>query len=647
MTLNNWMPRLRSLDQWLILIVLLAALFRFYQPGLYDLWFDEIIVQDMSIRMARQGDFTWVGNRSQFAGLDVHSPFTTYVMSLAYLFSPDPQVGRLFIAIFGLAAVVAMYYVMKHYFGRSAALWSALFVALFPLAIDHSRWVLNPNLSPVFTILWIGSGLHGYYEGNRHSQIAHWLFLSAVIQAQTALLIILPLSLLLVFYRWRIEPEQRKQIIKTTLLALALTAVTFIPWAIGIVGIKQGWLALPGLPINEGSSNPIISLPDWGMVWGGFSALAGGANFRLNTMNLSEARADWWPPLWLNLVFQAQAVLILLIIAWSSVQAYRKRHEAIPIVFISLVALWPLLYYLLAKTKVLSLMYMMPVSYAALALLGVGISELLKRYRILLIVPLIFLAADLWVMSAYLNWYQVNPGLLSLSEMQGLVREWVDEGGEVIMLDNPDDESQFTRFEWQLYWRILAEQYPLRTVEHLHAFPIAPDGISLVAPDYDPTIPTLFAEGEIVPDFQRQFRHIVLTPDDLPPVNFVPTSEAVFGDLLTLQGVIAAEAQAGELWNLIIIWQPLRVADSQYQFSLRLSDREGTRYGQVDGEALQTTIWRAGDTVVTQFQMRVAEEWSTDAGLHLQVLVYSWPAMDNVPLADSSGEILTLITPVE
>ena len=634
--------RLRNIDRWLVLIVFIASFFRFYQPGLYDLWLDEIVFQDTSIRLARHGEWTLVGNRSQFAGLAAHSPLTNYLLALPYLFSPNPQVGRIFMGLFGVGTVLASYFVVKRYFGQSSALWSALFVAVFPLAIDISRYALNPNFAPLLLVLWVYTGLRGYYEGEQTSQVLHWLLLSAIIQSQAALVIILPLSFILVLYHWLTVAEYRVHILKITGLSFVLMVITFLPWIIGIIGVREGWHKLPGLDTNQGSDSLIFSVPDWKILWEGLANLAGGANFHLNTLKINEARASWWAPLWLNNVFKMQTVFILSFAIWTAIKYIRSKKLHFPTLFIVSYIFLPLSYYFFAETKPIIPSYMLATTYGSLLLIGIGIAELLKRSRIFVIIPIIFVVSHIWMMSSYLNWYQVDPGRLSLHEMQGLVREWAKDGTDVVMFDNPGNERQYKRFEWEVYWRILGEQYPLRSVENLHAFPIANEGSTLVAPDYDPTIPKFFGEGEIIPDFQRKFRHIFVKPDDLPQANYLPLDNPVFGDLLKINGIVADIPSAGEIWDVAIIWQVLKQPETQYQFSVRLVGAEGQHYGQVDGETLQLDIWQVDDTVLTQLSMMINEDLLADENLSIQLLVYSLPEIQNVQLVNSFDTILTL-----
>jgi len=97
---------------------------------------------------------------------------------------------------------------------------------------------------------------------------------------------------------------------------------------------------------------------------------------------------------------------------------------------------------------------------------------------------------------------------------------------------------------------------------------------------------------------------------------------------------------------LILLWEPQRKTNQQYQFSVRLLDADGNGYGQIDGETLQSELWRQGDQVLTRLSMMLPDTLPDQRDWQVQVLVYSWPEIHNIPLLDDAGnptgDILTL-----
>ena len=126
----------------------------------------------------------------------------------------------------------------------------------------------------------------------------------------------------------------------------------------------------------------------------------------------------------------------------------------------------------------------------------------------------------------------------------------------------------------------------------------------------------------------------------LTPVHRAARNLRWFGDLMDVVG-IAADADPDTNWPLFVIWKPLTTTDQRYHFSARLVGPDGSSYGQSDGVALVPELWREGDTVYTRLLMPPVDEsavWTVD------LLLYSWPEIANVPVAGDGGVIMKLGT---
>lgn len=610
----------------LLAILILAGLLRAYHAGLYEMWLDEIVLHDSAIQMARHGVWAWLGNRSQYAGLEAHSPFSTYLIALPYLFSANPQTARIFVAFFGLLSILISAIMVKRYFGAKAALITATLFAVFPLLVDQGRWVWNPNLAAPFISLYLFTALLGYYEGKGRFQMIHFLCLSALIQTQAAYFSLLPLSMLAVVYSFWKLPKQRWTLLKRHVLALCLVLISFTPWAYGIYLFRTGAIQLSGVEVQEGSTGLVLGIPSLNQVWNSFASLNAGANFHLNTLAASSAHAAWWPDSSLNMLFELEAILLAGIILYFLWRCLLKDSHYYPAIFFIMLALWPLGFEFLAGTKKLSPSYMYPMTYAALPLLGIGLARLWQRHKITLFIPLLaFFLGHLWLSVAYLDWKARDPQILSLSEMQTLSETWLSESEEILVLENPGEELMYTRFEWRLYWSILGEAYPLRAVTALHSFPIAENGQMMVSPDYDTTIPELFGEGEIVDTGQRRFRYLEISPDDLPVPQFRPQQAAVYSDILEIEGLVVRPSD--EDFDVFVLWTIRSLPEENLNFSIRLFDAEQQSYGQVDGLSLEAPLWRVGDRVLSRFQISRSPHTPDLENLHFEVVVYSYPEM--------------------
>lgn len=643
--MHKWIRQLRRIDACLVAILLLAAALRMIQPSLYSTWIDELLITDSAMQLAQHGDWTWVGNPTSFEPVPAHSPLTTYLTALPLIFSPDWMLARLWVGLLGVVAVLGMYLMLQRYGGRVAAIMGATLLAVMPLAVDWGRFVWNPNYAPPFIVFWLFTGLLGYHEGHAKAQIIHWLLLSAIIQTQTALIVVIPLSFLLLVYALWHGKGQHRRLIRTTLIALTLTTLTLLPWLYGNIAVKQGEInfRVQVAPYRDGDIG--FQSVSFRQVAQTFSQLTSSTNFYKNTLNLSANRAWWWPSDSLQIVFGVQALVIAICVGWGLVMGVRPRDK-FPLLWLSLATIWSLIFLPLSSGKTLPVFYMMTTTFVSPAIFGLAFARLFAKKRYWGILIIIFILAQLWLSLARLSWYQRDPNVLSVGEVQAMVSDWAQEG-DIVMLDEPTDEALFTRIEWDLYYNILAEQFPMRVIDNTHAFPIAPEGSILASIASGETIPAFFGDGDILYRPKRDFRYIFLSPNMLPQPHFVPDGSGNFGNILALSGIHSDSIEGGTFSEVLILWRVLNVTGQQIQFSLRLQDATGNGYGQVDGETLQPDVWQIGDTVLTRLTLSVSDTLPADAQIRFQLLVYTWPQISNINLIDNAGnpvgDILTLV----
>jgi 4-amino-4-deoxy-L-arabinose transferase-like glycosyltransferase len=624
-------------DGWLVCIVLLAAALRWFKPGLWGTWVDELSTLASATDLVHHGRMIWLGNPSTYSGLAAHSPFSIYVSALPFLLSPDPVFARVFYGLLGILTVCLTYLMTKRYYGQTAAVFAGFMIAVAPIPVFWSRYVWNPNIAPLFIILWIWAGLYGYHEGNRKAQFFHWLCLSLMIQSQTALAFMIPLSLFL-FVRWLwLNPATRTPALLTAVNSGVLCVLLTIPWIIGLVGVERGWWQVPIGTGNTVEAGIRYNLPAINRIFDNFALLTSNYSFRIGMLNVVDDKASWWPQPSINVILAAQAVLIFMgtvgIVYFS-----RMRKERITYLYLVLVVIWSLCFLFLDQTRTIPYFYMQPVVIVAPIIFGIVMKWLWERQRLATVIGVGFITAQLWLTLAIIDWYQLGDNAMSISEVQAMLTDWQEIGNEIVFIEKaPADEANLASTEWELFWKILDRQFPLATVYDIHALPIAPDGEILASVASVDVIPPFFGEGEVIDLGKRAFRYVHISPDDIPLLDFVPQDAAMFEDVLRINGVIGTRPSASELWSIIIVWQPINPDNVQYQFSVRLVDTAGNGYGQVDGAALQTNLWRNGDTVITQFNMQVIDTLPDDADLRLNIITYTLPEVRNLSVLDAAG----------
>jgi len=647
---------IRAVDFPFVAVLTLAAVLRLTYIGQYKFIVDEATLLYSGLRLGRDGQWTWLSaNATAWRVLAGHSPLNVYLAAIPYLFSPDPRLGRLWVALLGIAAVAMMYWVVRRYFNQRAALITGLLLVVHAPLVDWSRFVWNSNYAQPFIAGWVLTGLLGYYEGKRWAQTVHWLALSCAIQAHPGNTLLLPLSLFLIVTGWLRHKPERAASVRATLLGWALFAASLVPWGIGLVTANPSMLTAQVI----GQAATDIAQPkyrfDFGKIVEKFANLTGPAGRRLHpdifvnqTMFVaSQGAGNWLPPAWFENVFTAQAgltftaMLIMLAKGW-------RRSPNIPVILVALLGLWPLTAFFVSPVPVAQ-SYMMTLVFGGLLNLGAVLAYIADRnvWAAWLVSGLLgaIIISQSWLTIATVRDYYLagNQGRFDapLDSHLSTIREWnvARDGREMIILaEIPEIKREpFTQLK---YWRIFTEGYPARLVlmDPPQGVPI-PAGGALVASTYGgETIPALFGEGNtsgVLANGEPMYRWIVVPSVSDVSLILYPARFSLFANGARIVGISAKQdPQPGAGWSVVLIWNVERtdVADN-YSFSVRLVDEQGNRFGQVDGLSLDGGLWRVGDTVFNRFTVPVSADYP-GGPLRVQLLTYK---TDIIPVVDEGG----------
>ncbi len=160
----------------LLAILVLAALTRL--PGLdvrgpwdADQGHDMIVLD----ALIHRGEVPLLGPRTS-VGTFHHGAVYYYLLAPAAAVSnADPVAVTAEIALFGIAAVGAVWWLARMVGGPLAAAAAALLAAVSPAGIDESTFIWNPNLIPFAAALAYAAALHAWQSGR-----ARWWLLSAL-----------------------------------------------------------------------------------------------------------------------------------------------------------------------------------------------------------------------------------------------------------------------------------------------------------------------------------------------------------------------------------------------------------------------------------------------------------------------------------
>jgi hypothetical protein len=224
----------------LLAILALAALLRL--PGLDERgrW-DADQGHDMLVLRAlvTQGDVPLLGPPTSI-GTFHHGAVYYYLLGpAAFLSGADPVAVTGEIAIIGIAAVAAVWWLARLLGGPLAALAAALLAAVSPAGIDESTFIWNPNVIPIAAALAFGGAIRAWQTGR-----TRWWVLSATgamvtMQCHILGIVVLP-PLILAFLadarRRRGDPTALRVILRAGLASAVIIAAGYVPLIVHELG---------------------------------------------------------------------------------------------------------------------------------------------------------------------------------------------------------------------------------------------------------------------------------------------------------------------------------------------------------------------------------------------------------------------------
>src|SRR3954452_6330652 len=137
-----------------VVILAIAAALRFWRLEEYLTFLGDQGRDALQVKhILTDGALPLVGPPTTLAGLHF-SPAYYYVLAIPMgLFWLSPVAGAGMVAVLGVASVGLVYALTRTWFGRPAAVASALVYAVSSIGIVSARTAWNPNLLPFFALL--------------------------------------------------------------------------------------------------------------------------------------------------------------------------------------------------------------------------------------------------------------------------------------------------------------------------------------------------------------------------------------------------------------------------------------------------------------------------------------------------------------
>ncbi len=642
----------------LLVILLLGTALRLVQPTLVPFKRDEATIARLGQAIAHEGFRPTAGVDSSL-GIE-NLPLTLYLMALPLRLWPDPLSAVIFTILLNSLALPACYLLGRALLGRRPALLATLLFAVSPWAVLYARKIWARTL-PLFTIALMACLWLALVRKKPWALVASFAALAALLGLQLEALAFVPL-VGLVLLRFHRELSWRALLTGILVFAALLT-----PYVLHDAG--QGWQNARGL-LDYAQAGGTLS---WDAVRHTF-ALLGSQGIEGQAGSLfGQFKRALGPLWWLNDLLSALFVGGLvygLHQAFRASTAERRRTFGLLLLWIAV----PVALQLRPSNPTQQHYFVMhyPAQYYLIGVFVVACSERLqgmkegvwanRRRLVHALGALILVTVCGW--QVLVTW-QLRTTMIAHPSSGGYgvplrykrraaqeVRRLAT-GGEILVLSPetvPFQAETPTVFDALLFGR------PHRFADGRMALPIPEGGPAayLVTPGLTKT-----ASDRAVLEEVRS-RGLPLVPGPSVDLADGPSYETYFwqgGDraavtagMTRLDGgipfanhVVFAAAQAprsaspgGEIEVWLAWWVRTAPKAGPYHFTVQLLDEEGSLRSQDDHAAFPSADWRAGDLVLSRFQLALPSDLAPGAYV-VRGGMYSYPGIEKVPVVDPQG----------
>ncbi len=215
----------------LLVILVIATIFRLIAVQYNHYREDESELSYLAQKIVVERDIPFFGLQSSVA--IPNSPVTAYFMVPPYLFSTSPLAAVVYVALWNVVGVAALWLLAHHAFNATVAHLAALLYAVSPWAIWFSSKIWAQEFHTPFILIGFLLAWIGFVEGKRLAQIASLPILFIGFQMHFAAWALLPLIL---FFIW----IGRTRTTRLTLsIGLILAVVTLLPFLWGLSQSKS------------------------------------------------------------------------------------------------------------------------------------------------------------------------------------------------------------------------------------------------------------------------------------------------------------------------------------------------------------------------------------------------------------------------
>jgi len=219
-------------------------------------------------------------------------------------------------------------------------------------------------------------------------------------------------------------------------------------------------------------------------------------------------------------------------------------------------------------------------------------------------------------------------------------------GAEVILLSEGDEPRMY---EMPAVADVLLYEYPHRATDIRTAliFPAAP-AVYWSTFDMSPGEALLATFADELPEERIPLREGLRSyrfyrwpggRPALPALNPIEPAPLWANGAQLIGYQLADTIHPGDTLDWTLVWQPsyTPIKDTYYHWFNHLVDAEGQLYSQQDGPSVLPAYWRSRDTILNWFEIPIPPD-APPGDYWLRVGMYTYPALQNVPLADEGRE---------
>jgi len=627
----------------LIIIVALAGFLRTYQTDSEFFGGDDAYISIKAVQIARYGETHLLGPPSSL-GL-VHSPLSVYLYAVPYLISPDPVGAQIFTGLMNTLAVAILYLITIRYFGQNAAIIASLLYAVHPHMVFASRVINNAQIGAPFVLLYVLSGLLGYYENKGWARIVHLPLLSLAGQCHPHTFALVPLSVIIFIQSMISQSDRRRVILMQTIISGVLFLLLLVPWSIGIYEFSE----------HVDILQRVQNMPSTGEIQD--QILFGGVGHIVQSVYHMERIPDNW-------LKPVQASITFVGVVWMLFRSIRIR-KILPGLTITLCfVLVPIVTWLIQAHWVVD--YWWPSLPAVFIVQGVflgGVSthnKLSEQHEPLVLVEgfkrnvffkclgaVLALALSINHVVEYIK-SDYPPPPVSLDElvnsMDIAVSRAIETDKDLVVLLSDGHGG--------LPWAFLREYALLKygldgaLVEPDQPIPLPTEGAVLVGDGKNENRNILFVDGETIFGGSRL---ALLPPKDQLDADIKSVTPFVFENQVSVHGFFLPSADSkpmpGETWTIFMIMKPNRTVTEDFKVFVHVVDEYGNKYAQSDQRGLGMQTQTKATMYASQFDLLLSNNLPVDGDLYLHFGIYD--DSGQVGLLDNHGNVISNVGDIQ